>query len=243
MNADAYRVRVRGVCKRFVLHNQGGASLPVLDDLDLDLDAGECVVIDGPSGMGKSTLLKLIYGSYRADSGSIHVRDAHGAGLDIVRATDHELLRLRRTALGYVSQFLRAIPRVPALEVVAEGLLDEIGGRVSERREALEVAAAMLARLRIPQHLWALPPATFSGGEQQRVNIARSLVLRRPILLLDEPTASLDAANTDTVIGLVREALDSGAAVLAVFHDRAVGDALATRRIDLSSLRGERRAR
>jgi alpha-D-ribose 1-methylphosphonate 5-triphosphate synthase subunit PhnL len=132
-----------------------------------------------------------------------------------------------------VSQFLRVIPRVPALDVVVEPLVE--AGVPQEAARA--TARTWLARLRIPEPLWSLPPATFSGGEQQRVNIARNMIRQRPLLLLDEPTASLDAANTATVIELIREAVQAGSAVIGIFHDRAVGDAVATRRVNVASFR------
>lgn len=228
---------LQGVSKRFTLHHQNAAQLRVLDQVDLDLHPGECLVLDGPSGMGKSTLLKLVYANYRASSGRITLRQGDGSALDITQATPRELITMRRDSVGYVSQFLRVIPRVPALDVVAEPLLGE-GTPSAERVEAArQEAGAWLTRLRIPERLWPLPPATFSGGEQQRINIARSLIKPRPLLLLDEPTASLDKANTRTVIELIGEAVARGAALMGIFHDPEVGAAVATRRIDVAQFR------
>ena len=209
----------------------------MLDQVDLSVGPGECVVLDGPSGMGKSTLLKLIYANYRATSGQIEVRQANGRVLDLTKASPRELVRMRRDTVGYVSQFLRVIPRVSALDVVAEPLIED----AADQPEALEAARAQarvwLTRLRIPERLWHLPPATFSGGEQQRINIARNMIKPRPILLLDEPTASLDAANTQTVVDLIREAVGRGAALVGIFHDAHVGAAVATRRVDVTQFR------
>ncbi len=230
-------LQMKGVAKRFTLHHQGGVQLPVLDDVHLALHAGECLVLDGPSGMGKSTLLKLAYANYRASAGQIHVRRADGSLLEVTAAVSRDLVRMRRDDMGYVSQFLRVIPRVGALDVVAEPLLDEGSDDPAALAAAREQAGAWLERLRIPQRLWQLPPATFSGGEQQRVNIARNMIKPRPVLLLDEPTASLDKANTQTVIELIREAVARGAAVMGIFHDPAVASAVATRRIDVASFR------
>ncbi|WP_066260662.1 phosphonate C-P lyase system protein PhnL [Hydrogenophaga flava] len=228
---------LQGVSKRFTLHHQHAAELRVLDQVDLDLHAGECLVLDGPSGMGKSTLLKLVYANYRASSGTITLRHVDGSTLDITQATPRELVAMRRDRVGYVSQFLRVIPRVSALDAVAEPLLGE-GAPAPERVEAARLeAAAWLTRMRIPERLWPLPPATFSGGEQQRINIARSLIKPRPLLLLDEPTASLDKANTRTVIDLIHEAVARGAALMGIFHDPEVGAAVATRRIDIAQFR------
>jgi alpha-D-ribose 1-methylphosphonate 5-triphosphate synthase subunit PhnL len=194
-------------------------------------------VLDGPSGMGKSTLLKLIYANYRATSGQIEVRQANGRVLDLTQASPRELVRMRRDTVGYVSQFLRVIPRVSALDVVAEPLIEDAADQPEAIEAAREQAREWLTRLRIPERLWHLPPATFSGGEQQRINIARNMIKPRPILLLDEPTASLDAANTQTVVDLIREAVGRGAALVGIFHDAHVGAAVATRRVDVAQFR------
>ncbi|MGA8783745.1 MAG: phosphonate C-P lyase system protein PhnL [Polaromonas sp.] len=230
-------LQLTGVAKRFTLHNQNGMELSVLANANLNVSAGECVVLDGPSGMGKSTLLKMIYANYRASAGSIAVMLPGRAPLEVTEATPRELVQLRRDTIGYVSQFLRVIPRVPALDVVAEPLMEDAGDATGILEAAREQARAWLTRLRIPERLWHLPPSTFSGGEQQRINIARNMIKPRPLLLLDEPTASLDAANTQTVIDLIREATARGAALVGIFHDAHVGNAVATRRVDVATFR------
>ena len=230
-------LHMKQVAKRFTLHHQHGAELQVLHNVNLNVSSGECVVLDGPSGMGKSTLLKLVYANYRATSGFIEVCQADGRVLELTQATPRELVRMRRNTVGYVSQFLRVIPRVSALDVVAEPLIDDAPDQVHAIEAAREQARTWLTRLRIPDRLWGLPPATFSGGEQQRINIARNMIKPRPILLLDEPTASLDAANTHTVIDLIQEAVARGAAVMGIFHDSHVGQAVATRHIDVAQFR------
>lgn len=230
-------LQLTGVAKRFTLHNQNGMELSVLANANLNVSAGECVVLDGPSGMGKSTLLKMIYANYRASAGSISVMLPGRAPLEVTEATPRELVQLRRDTIGYVSQFLRVIPRVPALDVVAEPLMEDAGDATGILEAAREQARAWLTRLRIPERLWHLPPSTFSGGEQQRINIARNMIKPRPLLLLDEPTASLDAANTQTVIDLIREATARGAALVGIFHDAHVGNAVATRRVDVATFR------
>ncbi|PTU65744.1 phosphonate C-P lyase system protein PhnL [Chromobacterium sp. Panama] len=217
-------IDARQVSKTFTLHQQGGLTLPVLDEVSLQAAAGECVALAGPSGAGKSTLLKALYANYLVERGSIRIRH-RDAWLDMAAALPHEIADARRHTLGYVSQFLRAIPRVPALDIVAEPLREWGVDANAARREA----GALLARLNIPERLWRLPPATFSGGEQQRVNIARGMIAPRPILLLDEPTASLDAANRAVVIELMREALARGAALVGIFHDEPTRDAVADR--------------
>ena len=223
-------IEIDGLEKSFTLHLRGGIRLSVLRGLDLRVEAGECLVLRGASGAGKSTILRCIYGNYRPDAGRILVRN--GAGTVVVAAAaPREILTLRRMALGYVSQFLRVVPRVSAISLVMEPALE----RGATQAEARERAAAMLFRLNIPAKLWDLPPATFSGGEQQRINIARGLVAEQPILLLDELTASLDADNRAAVIELLREARGRGATVVGVFHDREVRDAVATRSLDLEA--------
>ncbi len=231
-------LHMKGVSKRFTLHHQNGAELRVLQDVDLRLAPGECLVLDGPSGMGKSTLLKLVYANYQATSGQICLRQSDGSKLDVTQANPRALVRMRRDTVGYVSQFLRVIPRVPALDVVAEPLVDDAANDPAALEAAREQARSWLTRLRIPQRLWHLPPATFSGGEQQRINIARNMIKPRPLLLLDEPTASLDTDNTQTVIELIGEALARGAAVMGIFHAPEVGAAVATQRIDMALFRG-----
>ncbi len=210
-------IDVRDLGKDFVLHTQGGVRIPVFSGLSLTVAAGECVGLHGPSGTGKSTLLRSLYANYKPDTGSVLVR--HGDRIvDMATAEPRDVLAVRKHTLGYVSQFLRVIPRVPALDVVAEPL--KLLG--TDETAAREKAAGLLARLRIPERLWHLAPATFSGGEQQRVNIARGFVVDYPALLLDEPTASLDAANRDTVVALIQEAKARGCAVVGIFHDADV---------------------
>jgi alpha-D-ribose 1-methylphosphonate 5-triphosphate synthase subunit PhnL len=224
-----HAIRIRGLSKSFTLHHQGGVRLPVLDAVDLDVAPGEAVVLHGPSGAGKSSLLRCLYGNYLADAGSIEVRAASGAWVDVAGADARRILALRRDTLGYVSQFLRAIPRVPAERVVAQPAID--AGLAAG--DALDRARGLLARLNLPERLWRLPPATFSGGEQQRVNVARSFVLDYPVLLLDEPTASLDPANRGVVVDLVASARQRGAAVVGIFHDADTRAAVATRCFEL----------
>lgn len=230
-------LQMKGVAKRFTLHHQNGTELPVLSQVDFAVHPGECVVLDGPSGMGKSTLLKLIYANYRPSAGQITVQPPGAPAVEVTMATPRDLVQLRRDTIGYVSQFLRVIPRVSALDVVAEPLAEDAGADAQALEAAREQARTWLTRLRIPERLWGLPPATFSGGEQQRINIARNLIKPKPLLLLDEPTASLDAANTATVIALIREAVERGAAVVGIFHDAQVGDAVATRRVNVAAFR------
>lgn len=218
-------ITVTDLGKSFTLHNQNSAVIPVLEGANFSVAAGECVALTGESGAGKSTVMRILYGNYLAQAGRVVVN-----GLDITTATPREILTLRREVLGYVSQFLRVVPRVPTLEVVAEPLLS-LG--VAED-EAQARAADLLTRLRIPERLWPLSPTTFSGGEQQRVNIARGFAHRYPVLLLDEPTASLDAQNRETVLSLIEEAKAEGVAIVGIFHDLEARERVADRAIDVS---------
>jgi alpha-D-ribose 1-methylphosphonate 5-triphosphate synthase subunit PhnL len=219
---------VSGVDKTFTMHLQGGQRLPVLHELAFEVHAGECVALGGASGAGKSSVLKMVFGNYAVDRGSIVVHGPSGA-IDVAAASPREVLAARRAAMGYVSQFLHCVPRVAAQQIVAEPLIE----RGVAAAEARERAAALLTRLAIPERLWSLPPATFSGGEQQRVNIARGFITELPLLLLDEPTASLDARNRDVVTGLIREKLARGTAILGIFHDAAVRGVVADRVVDV----------
>jgi alpha-D-ribose 1-methylphosphonate 5-triphosphate synthase subunit PhnL len=225
-------ILVEDLAKTFMLHNAGPATIPVFERLDLSVGPGECLVLAGDSGAGKSSLMRSIYGNYMPTGGSVKVLH-DGAYVDITKASPHEVLEVRRRTLGYVSQFLRVIPRVPTLQLVMEPLLEN----GVAREEAQERATALLTELRLPTHHWDLPPATFSGGEQQRVNIARSFIREYPIMLLDEPTASLDRENRAIVVSLIKTALGRGAAMIGIFHDLDVRDAVATRLFQVSDFK------
>ena len=223
-------IDIRDARKTFTMHLQEGVRLPVVRGVSFQVMPGECVVLSGPSGAGKSSILKMIFGNYRCDGGSIGVRH-QGAEVDIATAEPRQILRVRRNTIGYVSQFLRAVPRVAAIDVVAEPLL----ATGVARDEARVRAGALLRSLNIPERLWALPPSTFSGGEQQRVNIARGFISDLPILLLDEPTASLDAANREVVVGLVARKKQDGVAMVAIVHDDEIRNLIADRIVDVAS--------
>ncbi|NPU12262.1 phosphonate C-P lyase system protein PhnL [Bradyrhizobium sp. 83012] len=221
---------VENARKTFTMHLQGGISLPVVRDVSFKVNAGECVVLSGPSGAGKSSILKMIFGNYRCDGGRISVRH-QGEMTNLAGAEPRLVLNARRMTIGYVSQFLRAVPRVPALDVVAEPLLTA----GLSREDARVRAGALLGRLNIPERLWSLPPSTFSGGEQQRVNIARGFISNVPILLLDEPTASLDAANRAVVVDLIAAKKQAGVAMIAIVHDDEVRMQIADRTVDVTT--------
>ena len=220
---------VSEVFKSFTMHLRDGIRLPVVNDVNFSVASGECVVLGGPSGIGKSSILKMLYGNYAVDTGQILV--AHRDRIvNIASADPRTVLDVRRHTLGYVSQFLRTVPRVCALDVVAEPLL----ARGVPAAQAREEAAVLLSQLNLPRELWGLPPATFSGGEQQRVNIARGFITDHGILLLDEPTASLDARNRRVVIEMIARKKEKGVALLGIFHDEEVRDAVSDRILDVT---------
>ncbi|MEK0162382.1 phosphonate C-P lyase system protein PhnL [Phaeobacter sp. JH20_36] len=219
-------IELQNVSKSFTLHNQGSAVIPVMEGANLKVAPGECIGLIGASGAGKSTLMRVIYGNYLAASGRVMV-----GGVDVAKAAPREILALRRETLGYVSQFLRVVPRVPTLDVVAEPLLS-VGVDTAAARDR---AATLLAGLNIPERLWQLSPTTFSGGEQQRVNIARGFAHTYPAMLLDEPTASLDAQNRATVLSLIEDAKARGAAIIGIFHDEAAREQVCDRFVDVSA--------
>ncbi|WP_228259571.1 phosphonate C-P lyase system protein PhnL [Siculibacillus lacustris] len=221
---------VRDVAKRFVMHLRDGLEIPVVDHVSFDVRGGECVVLGGPSGAGKSSILKMVFGNYGVDRGAIRIGGPAGV-VDVATATPREILALRRSTIGYVSQFLRAVPRVATIDVVMEPALAQGDDAATARARAGD----LLTRLHVPERLWGLAPATFSGGEQQRVNIARGLVARRALLLLDEPTASLDAANRAAVVELIEAEKAAGVALLGIFHDTDVRDRVATRIVDVTT--------
>lgn len=223
-------IEISNVEKTFIMHLQGGVELPVVRGVSFHVEPGECVVLSGPSGAGKSSILKMIFGNYRCDGGSIGIRH-EGTQIDLANAEPRQILSVRRSTIGYVSQFLRAVPRVATIDVVAEPLI--VYGMA--RSDARERSGQLLRRLNIPERLWALPPSTFSGGEQQRVNIARGFISDLPILLLDEPTASLDAANRAVVVELIAQKKHRGVAMVAIVHDDEIRQLIADRIVDVTS--------
>jgi alpha-D-ribose 1-methylphosphonate 5-triphosphate synthase subunit PhnL len=218
-------IELRNVSKTFTLHNQSSAVIEVINDVTLSVAAGECVALTGASGAGKSTLMRMIYGNYLTQAGQILID-----GTDVVQAEPRDVIALRRETLGYVSQFLRVVPRVPTRDVVAEPLR-AVGASAADAQARAE---DLLTKLNIPQRLWSLSPTTFSGGEQQRVNIARGFAHPYPAMLLDEPTASLDAANREVVLSLIEDAKARGAAIIGIFHDEAARARVCDRQIDVS---------
>ncbi len=214
----APHLSVRGLSKRFVLHLLQGKVLLGLEEVWFDVPRGQFLGIAGRSGSGKSSLLKCLYRTYLADAGAAIYRCADGRTVDVVAASDDEVLDLRGTEIGYVSQFLRPRPRVSALDLAAGPLLRRGVGRA----EARERVATLFARLDLPPELWDGYPILFSGGEQQRVNLVRALAAEPRLLLLDEPTSALDASLQGSVVALLTEARARGTTMLGVMHDAAL---------------------
>ncbi len=226
-----------GLGKTFTMHLRGGIELPVVANARFSLHSGTCAVLGGPSGAGKSSILKMLYGNYGASAGNIVVHH-RGREVDLASADPRTVLELRRETIGYVSQFLHVVPRIGALDIVAEPLVE----RGTDHVEAKRRAGELLSRLNLPERLWVLPPATFSGGEQQRVNIARGFITDHPILLLDEPTASLDAANRNVVVEMIAGKKRAGVALLGIFHDTEVRNAVADVIIDVTGFAPAKKA-
>lgn len=214
---------INRLSKAFTLHTIHGRIINGFEDVSFEVGPGQLIGLSGPSGTGKSSVIKCIYRAYLPSAGNIDYRSELFGPIDLTRATDHQIIRLRQQEIGYVTQFLQVIPRVSALDTVAETLL----ARGVERTAARQRAAALLERLFIPSNLFDACPVTFSGGEQQRVNFAAGIIARPRLLLLDEPTASLDPQTRQAVIDLLLELKGQGAAMVAIFHDAQIMEAVA----------------
>jgi alpha-D-ribose 1-methylphosphonate 5-triphosphate synthase subunit PhnL len=206
----------QGLSKAFVMHTRGETRIEAFHDVSFSLSTGEFLGISGPSGAGKSSLLKCLYRTYLPTSGSIWYTDATPLRRDLASAPEHAILSLRREEIGYISQFFPVIPRVSALDTIANSMVL----RGFPRDASLQRARDLLERLAIPRHLWDLSPSTFSGGEKQRINIIHAVIARPRLLLLDEPTASLDAASAKEAVSLIRELKKEGTGMIGIFHDR-----------------------
>jgi alpha-D-ribose 1-methylphosphonate 5-triphosphate synthase subunit PhnL len=220
-------LEVEGLSKHFQLHEQNKL-IPSCANVNLEVHAGQLTALIGPTGAGKSSVLKCVYRTYLPSGGRMLYRDAAGHTTDLAQASEHRILELRQRDIGFVTQFLHCLPRRSALDVVCEPLV----AQGMQREAARQRASELLGLLNVPERLWGVPPATFSGGEKQRVNLARGLIAR-PRLLLDEPTASLDPATTERVIDLIATIKAEGVAMLAIFHDPALVRRTANRVVEL----------
>lgn len=231
-------LQVRNLGKEFVMYVRGGKRYTSLEHVSFSVDKGEFLGVTGPSGIGKSTLLKCIYRTYLPTMGEIRYTDSAGKQIDLARCDDHEILRLRAQELGYVSQFLHVIPRVSALDIVVQVLIIRGEDREAGRKRAGE----LLERLGIARTLWEMYPSSFSGGEKQRLNIIRAVISKPRLLLLDEPTASLDAATKKEVIALIKELKKEGTAMIGVLHDLESLELLADQRMKLTQVKEQKYA-
>jgi alpha-D-ribose 1-methylphosphonate 5-triphosphate synthase subunit PhnL len=226
---------VDGLSKTFDMHVLGDTEVVGLDDVSFDVRDGEFLAIVGESGSGKSSLLKCLYRTYDPSSGEVVYHGPDG-GIDLASCPDRTVIALRGDAIGYTSQFLDEIPRVPAVDVVARPLVEQGVGRVDAREKARD----LLSALSVPEELWQAYPATFSGGERQRVNLAQALAPKPDLLLLDEPTSALDPETRQTAIDLLSSYLGSETTVVGVFHNTDVVEAVADRVLVLEDGRLQR---
>jgi alpha-D-ribose 1-methylphosphonate 5-triphosphate synthase subunit PhnL len=224
-------IEVHHLSKVFELHILHDKRIVALHHIDMAIREGEIIGLTGKSGSGKSSLMKCLYRTYLATGGEILYHSTTAGIVDMASADEHTVIALRRSEIRYCSQFLSVIPRVSAIDVVAESLV-----RAGKNREqARSQAKDLLGALGLPASLWDAFPVTFSGGEQQRINVARAIIARPRLLLIDEPTASLDTRAKDIVIGLIRDLKKEGASVLCISHDEYTLDRLADRRLHLQA--------
>ena len=212
-------ITVENLSKTFTLHMLKEKRIAACSNVSFRVPPGGFLGLSGPSGAGKSTVLKCLYRTYLAGSGAILYDSATYGPVDLATLPDRAIIDIRDKEMGYVSQFLKVIPRVSTLDVVMEPILSRNG---VTRDVARKRSISLLERLRIPSHLFDAYPATFSGGEQQRVNIARAVSWKPRLLLLDEPTASLDHDSVGVVLEILRELRGEGTTMIGIFHDTTV---------------------
>ncbi len=220
-------IELKNVNKKFILHNQKGTVLNVLKNINLEIKTGECIGLVGKSGIGKSTFLKMLYGNYLPSSGEINIYNNNK--INIVNSLEHQIINLRKYFIGYVSQFLRVLPRVPTIEIVSDTLKQQ---SLFDEHSLIKIKK-LLSELNIQESMWNLSPLTFSGGEQQRVNLAKTLIGNYSILLLDEPTASLDDINKSIVIDMIKSKLKKNVTIIVIVHDNKIRNEICTREINL----------
>jgi alpha-D-ribose 1-methylphosphonate 5-triphosphate synthase subunit PhnL len=224
-------IRGEAISKTFHMHVRGGTRIEAFRDMSFTVAPGEFLGVSGPSGSGKSSLLKCLYRTYLPSSGAIWYVDAAGRELDLACEDEHAILALRRREIGYISQFFPVIPRVSALDTIVNNAV----ARGLSRTEGVGRAQELLQRLSIPRPLWDMFPSTFSGGEKQRINIIHAVIAQPRFLLLDEPTASLDAASAGEAVSLILELKQKGTAMIGVFHDQVLLARLSDNLVEMQS--------
>ena len=225
---DSPILHVENYGKYFQLHEQNKI-IPSSHDVNLKVYPGQLTALTGPTGAGKSTVLKGIYRTYLPTRGRLLFRTRDNIEIDLAQVDEHRILELRRTDISFVTQFLHALPRQSTEDIVAQPLIR----RGMNYSQALEAVHETLAAMNLPEALWSISPATFSGGEKQRVNLARGLVCRPRLLLLDEPTASLDPGTTEKIIELIENLKNEDVAMLAIFHQPELVERLADSVVNL----------
>lgn len=200
--------------KRFTIHHLN-KTMQAVEHIDFSLESGEFIGIIGKSGSGKSTILKSIYRTYLPDAGQIIFNSERFGRIDLCHASEREILYLRKYEIGYVSQFLNVMPRTTSRQLVEKALL-EMGVTEKDARTEAEQA---LSHFELDQKLWDTYPNTFSGGEKLRLNIAMATVKKPRLLLLDEPTASLDQQSKIKVREIIEKLKANGTTLVGIFHD------------------------
>ena len=233
-NPNGCLLSVENLEKTFCLHLLKGIRVEAVQSLSFQLQQGEFGVLVGPSGAGKTTVLKCIYRTYLPTGGTIRYQCSDNSIVDLATCSEQMVLEIRKTEIAHVTQFLRCAPRVPAEEVVSYPRMTQ---GISQK-EAVEEARELLQRFAIPEKLWQAYPITFSGGEQQRINLARAIVQRPRLLLLDEPTASLDSRAIERFLAALESIRKKGTTCLGIFHNQDMVRSLATQVIEVRPLSG-----
>lgn len=215
-NKNNIIIDIQGIEKIFTLHERDSTQVTGFSDVNFSVNRGELLALTGVSGVGKSSILKAIYRTYLVNSGKILFHRSDNSVVDLATCTESQVLKLRKREIGFVTQFLKVLPRISALQAVAAPLM-ETGVK---EKVSLYQAAKLLEILGIREELFHISPLTFSGGEQQRVNIARGVIAPKDLILLDEPTASLDEQSSDKVLDLLLKLKDRGITMIAIFHDK-----------------------
>ena len=222
-------LKIDNLSKSFYLHAQA-KTIASCQNISFSVEQGEFLGIVGLSGAGKSTILKCIHRTYLPLEGSIFFDSLAFGPINLSTATEREMLYLRKHEIGYVSQFLNVMPRTTAKEHVMSALLE----MKTDPAAAAAAAAEMLAYFKLPESLWDIYPNTFSGGERLRLNLAHTMVKRPRLMLLDEPTASLDIRTKTLVRDMLIRLKDGETGMIGIFHDLEFMEGVCDRVYNLS---------